>query len=103
MADREKLSDDQVSVCESSDDEEKPSLISQIDAETEQLAHCDLCRMPLGPAAEDATTHAFRCYNCELSVQCETCCSQAHVWSANHVVQVSKMYNIFRASFDAET
>jgi hypothetical protein len=69
--------------------EEAAPLISQIDADDIELAHCDLCRIPLGPQADSADSRAFRCFNCELSVQCETCCSQTHLASDSHVLQVS--------------
>ncbi|KAJ7805543.1 hypothetical protein B0H13DRAFT_2387661 [Mycena leptocephala] len=67
--------------------EEAAPLISQIDADDIELAHCDLCRIPLGPQADSADSWAFRCFNCELSVQCETCCSQTHLASDSHVLQ----------------
>ncbi|KAJ7839302.1 hypothetical protein B0H13DRAFT_1911322 [Mycena leptocephala] len=87
--DIDNASDDDQPQCDcSSDDENKPPLpISQIDAETDELAHCDMCRTQLGPRAADIDTRAFRCFNCELSVQCETCCSQAHLNFAGHTVQ----------------
>ncbi|KAJ7834683.1 hypothetical protein B0H13DRAFT_2369770 [Mycena leptocephala] len=49
----------------SSDDE--PFKLSQIEAETEELAHCDICKTRLGPETLDTDGRAFRCYNCELS------------------------------------
>ncbi|KAJ7889256.1 hypothetical protein B0H13DRAFT_1888091 [Mycena leptocephala] len=71
--------------CEESDNEERAPMISQIDA-VEDLAHCDMCRTVLGPRA-DADSRAFCCFNCELSVQCETCCSQTHLCSTAHTLQ----------------
>ncbi|KAJ6518045.1 hypothetical protein C8R47DRAFT_1205126 [Mycena vitilis] len=51
--------------------------------------HCDMCQKMLPP--DDADSRVFRCYNCELSVQCETCCSGKHMSrgrnSAEHMLQ----------------
>ncbi|KAJ7025307.1 hypothetical protein C8F04DRAFT_1191578 [Mycena alexandri] len=73
--------------------EEGPSL-SKIDGDCDDIQHgdcddiqhCDMCPKTLGATA-DAGTRAFRCHSCELSVQCETCCSQAHLMKDTHVIQ----------------
>ncbi|KAJ7913300.1 hypothetical protein B0H13DRAFT_1873982 [Mycena leptocephala] len=100
--DIDNASDDDQPQCDSSSDNENkaPLPISQIDAETDELAHCDMCRTQLGPRAADIDTRAFRCFNCELSVQCETCCSQAHLNFAGHTVQ-RMQHRVGRAGHDA--
>ncbi|KAJ7618260.1 hypothetical protein DFH06DRAFT_1342530 [Mycena polygramma] len=74
---------------ESSDEEEhRPDSLSQIDTD-DAANHCDMCQRSL--PADDAESRVFRCYNCELSVQCETCCSGRHMSrgrnSAEHMLQ----------------
>lgn len=68
-------------------DSEEDIPISHIDADADDVTQCDMCHTRLGPEA-DAGTRAFRCYTCELSVQCEVCCSQAHLMPGRHIVQV---------------
>ncbi|KAJ6504318.1 hypothetical protein C8R47DRAFT_1210385 [Mycena vitilis] len=72
---------------ESSDEgEHLPTSLSQIDAD-DAVNHCDMCHRCLD--ADDEDTRAFRCYNCELAVQCETCCSARHISSTRvgHMLQ----------------
>ncbi|KAJ6488280.1 hypothetical protein C8R47DRAFT_1071997 [Mycena vitilis] len=56
--------------------------ISDIDLDYEQDGQCDICKVPLGPHV-DEKARAFRCCNCELSIQCEACCSKMHEWDAD--------------------
>ncbi|KAJ7678866.1 hypothetical protein DFH06DRAFT_1315842 [Mycena polygramma] len=67
--------------------EEEGQTISELDAATEELSHCELCFCSLGPCADDVDSRAFRCCECVLSVQCETCCAQTHLRSEDHTLQ----------------
>ncbi|KAJ7660344.1 hypothetical protein DFH06DRAFT_1130231 [Mycena polygramma] len=72
---------------ESSDEEAGlPTSLSAIDAD-DAVNHCDMCNRSLD--ADDKDSRAFRCYNCELAVQCETCCSARHISSTriDHMLQ----------------
>ncbi|KAJ7684865.1 hypothetical protein DFH06DRAFT_1118521 [Mycena polygramma] len=72
---------------ESSDEEAGlPTSLSAIDAD-DTVNHCDMCKKSLD--ADDEDSRAFRCYNCELAVQCETCCSARHISSTRvaHMLQ----------------
>jgi hypothetical protein len=83
-------SDEEMPDDESSDgDQASPHSLSQIDTD-DAVNHCDMCQKSLG-GDTDTDARAFRCYNCELSVQCETCCSGAHLSAERHVLQVSAL------------
>ncbi|KAJ7768841.1 hypothetical protein B0H16DRAFT_1452769 [Mycena metata] len=80
MADLEGDDSDEESV-----DENVPSLtLSQIAADRDEGIHCDLCSKHLAPSP---STRAFRCLDCELSIQCETCCSGTHGAARSHILQ----------------
>ncbi|KAJ7156607.1 hypothetical protein C8R43DRAFT_949452 [Mycena crocata] len=62
--------------------------ISDIDRDYEADGQCDVCRIPLGPHI-DAEARAFRCFNCELGIQCESCCAELHLGQieSQHIIQ----------------
>ncbi|KAJ7807052.1 hypothetical protein B0H13DRAFT_2386680 [Mycena leptocephala] len=60
MASRSDMSDD-----ESDEEQPEPLSLTQI-AMDDAVNHCDICQRSLGA---DTDVRAFRCYNCELSVQ----------------------------------
>ncbi|KAJ7115650.1 hypothetical protein C8R43DRAFT_961076 [Mycena crocata] len=60
--------------------------ISDIDRDYEADGQCDICNIPLGPHI-DPDKRAFRCCHCELSIQCESCCSEAHLGQSRHILQ----------------
>ncbi|KAJ7142168.1 hypothetical protein C8R46DRAFT_1233203 [Mycena filopes] len=63
---------------------EAPSL-NKIDTDGD-ATQCDHCTKKLGAAGEPGT-RVFRCQTCHASVQCETCCSGAHLTQATHILQ----------------
>ncbi|KAJ7604867.1 hypothetical protein DFH06DRAFT_1150817 [Mycena polygramma] len=68
------------------DNDTSARTIGDIDRDYEADGQCDICSIPLGPHV-DETARAFRCLECELSIQCETCCSEAHVEDKTHSLQ----------------
>ncbi|KAJ7707998.1 hypothetical protein B0H16DRAFT_1746366 [Mycena metata] len=70
-----------------SEDEDQPSFtLSQIDPAGDGVDQCDLCETTLGADAEPGT-RAFRCFECEVGVQCEDCWTQVHFTAVGHRLQ----------------
>ncbi|KAJ6449028.1 hypothetical protein C8R47DRAFT_1230815 [Mycena vitilis] len=61
-----------------------PRSLTAIDTD-DAVDHCDMCQKTLD--AEDTQCRAFRCFTCELGVQCETCCSGTHLSRTQHILQ----------------